>query len=343
VFCKLSNPEHKDSEYWSDEANRLVFLNSFPGQEVYEFFAMKVFLIETVDRVLGLHDEEASDTIAFGICPDGVAKVVGPEDYRDWEDIMPELDQAPYWTNDLPNFFQTHQLDIGDFADPFDDRRLPASLKPLVDQVIGKDDNCAKCGLVGGLSLFSSSNFHYIPDSLIPQATVCRLLPGNLARNIQETSALAQYIKQNDFTVERILNDLANATPTTKDPYPGWSADDWLCLECLVTMIKVRLMNWWLAEKVKGNVPGALPIKEDCWYGDECRTMIHNPTHAAKLNHLCENTYRGQKGDRRGDAGAVTSATSAAVAAPILHPPLIDAESDEDPGSSGSRTEDEDE
>ncbi|KAL0486850.1 ATP-dependent DNA helicase [Acrasis kona] len=47
-------------------------------------------------------------------------------------------------------------------------------------------------------------------------------------------------------------------------------------------------------------------VKPDCWYGRECRTMVHNPRHAQNYNHDCENV----SGKRRPQSNPTTKQVS---------------------------------
>ena len=49
----------------------------------------------------------------------------------------------------------------------------------------------------------------------------------------------------------------------------------------------------WLAYVYRRDVPkAALPAavarREDCYWGRTCRTQTHKPSHAQRLNHVCE-------------------------------------------------------
>ena len=92
---------------------------------------------------------------------------------------------------------------------------------------------------------------------------------------------------------------LANEEEGTDDA-STWSLDEWYCTECLDGLFKEHFWKWMLARQRKGasrnshkhNVCSGCswpfadgePVKPDCWYGYNCRTMTHRDQHAQKLN-----------------------------------------------------------
>lgn len=39
---------------------------------------------------------------------------------------------------------------------------------------------------------------------------------------------------------------------------------------------------------IKDQLPSDIKNRPKCWYGVNCKTMIHNEDHAKKLDHICE-------------------------------------------------------
>ncbi|KAH7106722.1 hypothetical protein BKA62DRAFT_213980 [Auriculariales sp. MPI-PUGE-AT-0066] len=108
--------------------------------------------------------------------------------------------------------------------------------------------------------------------------------------------------------VHRILHELFNLSnqvdsstlqaSMAADGYYTTLPSDWLCLGCLRSFVKARYWIWWYDRKARGKVSGQ-GLKEDCWYGIDCRTQGHNAAHAGKLNHLCLNTYEERERRKR--------------------------------------------
>ena len=38
------------------------------------------------------------------------------------------------------------------------------------------------------------------------------------------------------------------------------------------------------------DLPADVAARPNCWYGQECRTQLHNLGHAQRLNHVCART-----------------------------------------------------
>lgn len=53
-------------------------------------------------------------------------------------------------------------------------------------------------------------------------------------------------------------------------------------LKELIYSLRERIPDAELADRARG--------RSNCWYGRNCRTQVHTSTHAARLNHICEQT-----------------------------------------------------
>ncbi|KAK6966613.1 hypothetical protein R3P38DRAFT_906096 [Favolaschia claudopus] len=100
------------------------------------------------------------------------------------------------------------------------------------------------------------------------------------------------------------FNKLVDNDPTRTSPAPFYAAvfatpkpsewDEWTqdksyCQSCFNRFFEENAWRWYLREKIEGgwNPP------EDCWYGYNCKTMVHKQAHADSKNHLCVPTRGG--------------------------------------------------
>ncbi|KAG1742316.1 uncharacterized protein EDB91DRAFT_306976 [Suillus paluster] len=80
-----------------------------------------------------------------------------------------------------------------------------------------------------------------------------------------------------DQLIKRLFNCKTSA-------YDAWKKEDWLCDRCSEKSMRDNLHIWYLGEKVKRG----RKIREDCWYGYNCRAKTHDKRHARRPNHWCE-------------------------------------------------------
>ncbi|KAJ7735727.1 hypothetical protein B0H16DRAFT_1575207 [Mycena metata] len=73
------------------------------------------------------------------------------------------------------------------------------------------------------------------------------------------------------------------AASASAGDWDAWTSNKSYCRPCLVKFLEEHVWQWWLDERVKG---GWTP-PENCWYGYNCKTMVHKQEHAKNKNHLC--------------------------------------------------------
>ncbi|KDQ62629.1 hypothetical protein JAAARDRAFT_30543 [Jaapia argillacea MUCL 33604] len=161
--------------------------------------------------------------------------------------------------------------------------RSPDGQVSFVTEVNGTDDKCQRCDAVKGIELWNISNFSLLKGMAGVGSSIAADLPGRLSENGRECTSLHAHVKNPAFSWKTMMHEMFNAAE-------GWNENDWLCTDCISAFRKEHLMSWWANRKL---ADGSLPL-EDCWYGYNCRTQVHRPFHASKLNHLCAPT--------RGDA-----------------------------------------
>ncbi|KZT74887.1 hypothetical protein DAEQUDRAFT_720072 [Daedalea quercina L-15889] len=170
----------------------------------------------------------------------------------------------------------------------------------LVHAIIREDvragNSCDRCHAVRGIDLWGSTNWPLL-RGFLSLDEVRTLLPGRLQHNSTETKPLCKRLGSEFWLVHRprpeadevFTNLMKEMIQLPVDDAVAWSADEWYCHDCVRELFKQRLWRWWHAKKREAGTPEM----EDCWYGYNCRTMVHRQAHAEKLNHLCVPT----KGD----------------------------------------------
>jgi len=65
----------------------------------------------------------------------------------------------------------------------------------------------------------------------------------------------------------------------------AWGVDTRVCVEYVSGVLKSQFDWWWVRERAKSLLldPAVINLP-NCWYGRECRTQAHNPSHAARYN-----------------------------------------------------------
>ncbi|KAI0374460.1 hypothetical protein BV20DRAFT_1011510 [Pilatotrama ljubarskyi] len=159
--------------------------------------------------------------------------------------------------------------------------------RAIVTFVHGDKDCCSRCHAECGVALLGQSNLSTLAGILSFRERVL-LLPGLLPRNQDEKLALLRHFhNQHRVHDEALICEMMDMEVDGEDADDGqWSKDEWYCLECIKQLFRQRFMLWWRDAKLRSGAPP----KEDCWYGYNCRTMTHRPSHATKLNHLCKPT-----------------------------------------------------
>ncbi|EJD48649.1 hypothetical protein AURDEDRAFT_150800 [Auricularia subglabra TFB-10046 SS5] len=198
----------------------------------------------------------------------------------------------------------------------------------LLRSTVGFMDICCHCGGQAGIHLYNRTNWRYL-RRMRDTVGYWLSLPHNLGYNRGETLMLHQYLANNparrsqtsDTEQPRLGNiledlfDLPNVITSARlqqhmaqDGFALRTPDDWMCDGCIQAFMQQRLWIWWYRQKLLGRVLNET-VREDCWYGYECRTQTHKPEHAARLNHLCVNTYPEHQAAKMAARAAQHSAT----------------------------------
>ncbi|KII92860.1 hypothetical protein PLICRDRAFT_487724 [Plicaturopsis crispa FD-325 SS-3] len=289
VFGVALNPyEMDDIELDTMHGAQSKFLKQFPTQELKELERVAAFLRETVQWVKkGFHADDFVDEIV------GYALSVGPrailETFRDQnfeaifeasstsgdaeEDNFSHSDIAEFFFKALTPILKTRDSKIPDTGLSYEGI--------LLNDVAGRDDPCAHCGVPSGLRLWNETNWQFVGVDIFTSRTIMTLLKGKLARNASEADQIFSTLESNMFVAT-----MAAMMELRTGPFADLTPQDWLCENCIREFLRAHLNAWWLDQRRKrGEV-----IQDDCWYGWSCRTQVHRLPHAMKLNHFCKPT-----------------------------------------------------
>ncbi|KAJ6585300.1 hypothetical protein B0H19DRAFT_1109135 [Mycena capillaripes] len=154
--------------------------------------------------------------------------------------------------------------------------------KYILDYIEGGADICQQCGTKAGIDLWTESNWDIqsaVTHAFLEIEVEGPPMLGSLPGNALETAALTTHL--HDVRMQDLI--LALFAIKTSE-YSHWSPQDKLCEACLKRFITQHIHIWLLQRKQKAGDS----VPEDCWYGYDCRTQVHNTEHAKKWNHLCE-------------------------------------------------------
>jgi len=119
---------------------------------------------------------------------------------------------------------------------------------------------------------------------------------GQHIRNNNETNGDGLAVHDNGSVVgDAELTDgedtvIAPPVPVLPPNPIAWGADTRVCVECVSRVLESQFDRWWVRERAKGLLDPGIINLPNCWYGRECRTQAHSPSHATRYNHICDNT-----------------------------------------------------
>ncbi|KAJ7898993.1 hypothetical protein B0H13DRAFT_2664456 [Mycena leptocephala] len=260
------------------QRQRTAVLNEYPTDELLQVYAVARFMrdvLEVIDEDSA--DQDVIDTL-LATGPDGVVRAW---EARSYDDVDDEL----YWLGTESDTGNT--LYIGYFDVPLANIWTARKVKPwkdkpvtkyILDTIVGADDTCSQCATFGGLKLLTEANWH----RLIAEPT--KFLKGKLKYSPTVTasfSAATSHLHKSDALGPWIAGIFdVKQTPGAWD---GWGREMSYCEPCLTKFLEDHVWLWYLNERVqKGWVP-----PENCWYGYNCKTMVHKRSHVFAKNHLC--------------------------------------------------------
>ncbi|CAI2365368.1 unnamed protein product [Moneuplotes crassus] len=114
-----------------------------------------------------------------------------------------------------------------------------------------------------------------------------------LNKNQYEQRVLKDYVKKKKFTKIQFKSDIFSRLEAdgnwditnTEGSKHTLEKDSSLCRRCFPDVWQKVI--YWYRFSISALLPNNVQTRQDCWYGDECRTQTHKFSHAAKLNHIC--------------------------------------------------------
>ncbi|KAJ7715012.1 hypothetical protein DFH07DRAFT_1015424, partial [Mycena maculata] len=250
---------------------RYALLSGLPTQELLEMRAVVAFLHELIAGVPDAESQPFVPSLLIYTClatgPAVILKAYSDRKFELFEDALEP---------DVANLDETSIFFGGFLSRPLDSiwaergvARPPSDGldSAILDDVLGKNDTCAQCGVVAGLRLWSEA-----------------ILEGKLNFNPIEAHLLMKMFESTcpaDVVIAGI-HDMKTA------PFAGWRHDQSLCAACLDKLIGAHLHLWLYERKVQSDWTPT----DNCRDGYDCKMQVHNDKHAADKNHLCAPTRR---------------------------------------------------
>lgn len=130
--------------------------------------------------------------------------------------------------------------------------------------------------------------------SILHMLPFAGITANSLFKNQYEQRVLKDYIKFKGFSVIQFRDNMLNKCDAAAD----WEINDALGGTQILAKNSSVWMNWandvwerviyWYREAIHNELPQNVKSRSDWWYGFECRTQIHNFSHASRLNHICK-------------------------------------------------------
>ncbi|KAG6903246.1 hypothetical protein C0995_000141 [Termitomyces sp. Mi166 len=264
------------AEVERDRLLRKKLLDDFPTSELFELQSASLFLIEIAKGIRAGENGQPEEMFGDVVLARGPALVLQAYQFITTGDLVGYLEIVPpslvsYLSNPLERILEERKTKPPDNSSHW---------SSLLDDVRGGNDMCKFPFIFGcgwdDLRRFSIS---------LGLCGIVGLVKGHLIANIVEGSSLRNELLE-AHSSPTSTNLLEQMHQVKTPPWDTWNNGDWLCEPCIVELFQAHLHLWLLERKrEKGD-----EIKEDCWYGYNCRTQRHSVHHAGRLNHLCEPT-----------------------------------------------------
>ncbi|KAJ7820059.1 hypothetical protein B0H14DRAFT_2834431 [Mycena olivaceomarginata] len=281
---------------------RMAVLKEYPTDELRQIYAVVQFMRDILAEVADGGDPQIDVLLSDG--PNGVRYAW---EERSTESIEEDLGFTLYEYDDEENELYTGYFSLPlnkiwmarGVKPPKDDDEKEPPTKWILDAISGGNDTCSQCATPGGLKLLTEANWHRM--EVPPAAFLKNRLKDNTTVTTPFQAALASFRQQHydpDKADDRRddeewlgtwIGGVFDVPRISGGQWDGWKRDGSYCQPCLRKFLDEHVWRWFLWERVKG---GWAP-PEDCWYGYNCKTMVHKRPHAEGKNHLCVPT----KGD----------------------------------------------
>jgi len=290
MYCNLYEVPEYDFDHVLPRNYSAVcvdFLHAIPVDELYELARAAVFVAETFHWGIMARCYTSDEPIESRSWYRNIS-ALGP--HAAWEHFV---DMDVHITADVSEdgfFWNAYSTVLGRLEVKVNEREEKLA-KAILGQIPRHQDSCDRCHAVRGNDLWGTQNWDLLRGDL-NQLALIQLFPGNLRRNPVETKLflIATDPAFLGYTYVQMMEQLF-ALPSDDSPGDAWSRDGSYCLGCVQVLFTERLLPWWYQRRRAGIcfAEGPLPT-ENCWYGYNCRTMMHREAHAKKLNHLCAPT-----------------------------------------------------
>ncbi|KAJ6566732.1 hypothetical protein B0H19DRAFT_1257920 [Mycena capillaripes] len=267
------------------QRQRTVLLSTYPTDELLQLYAVGRFMRETIVAV-GNDEDHSTDIIdtLLGTGPSGVTRawksrsIDDPEDelhwlFTEWEDE--NTLNIGYFAVPLANIWDTRKVK------PPKDEELATKciLDTVIGAIIGANYTCSQCATPGGLKLLTEANWDRLtvapvqyPRSRLKYSPTITAPLFPIANHLHNADEMGPWIAG------------MLALKETSGVWDGWEREMSYCEPCLTKFLEDHVWRWFLHERIKGDGMGT---PENCWYGYNCKTMVHKPSHALAKNHLC--------------------------------------------------------
>ncbi|KAJ7660593.1 hypothetical protein B0H17DRAFT_1094960, partial [Mycena rosella] len=253
---------------------RHAMLNEYPTAELLEIRAVVAFLHELIEVALtGEEEFERIKDICLATGPAVVLQAYLTKSNEHFEEAL----EPQVMTSGEDNALFGGFLSIPMETIWTERQTVPPESEwdAILDEVCGKSDACAQCGVVAGLKLWSEANWKTLIN-----VDFCALLLGKLDKNDIEAEALMDLFMSSTCGAEVVVAEIFDMKTAA---FAAWKKDDSLCSACFDKLIGAHLHLWLFKRKVQD---GWKPT-QNCWYGYDCNTQVHKRNHAKEKNHLC--------------------------------------------------------
>ncbi|KAJ7266192.1 hypothetical protein C8J57DRAFT_1469964 [Mycena rebaudengoi] len=281
------------------QRQRTAVLNEYPTDELQQLYTVVRFMRGILKGIC--HEEDNLENILDIILAVGPSAVSQAWEYRNREAIEDDIGFPLYELDggeEVLLYKAYYDLPLGIIwaerkVTPPKEDDPAVKTKWILDEVRGANDTCSQCAGPGGLSLITEANWHRL--SLPPIHFLKNRLKNSTSVTVPLDVALAPFhqaqMLTNDLApddwvgawISSVFDVAARQRTSSGTEWDGWDKDKSYCQPCLTKFLDEHVWRWLLEERIKG---GWVP-PTNCWYGYDCRTMVHRPAHADGKNHLC--------------------------------------------------------
>lgn len=144
----------------------------------------------------------------------------------------------------------------------------------IFDTIEGYGDRCGRCNAVSHNNLWNQSNWVLLKGEL--GGRIFDYLPGSLPKNPFELTCMQNFLRNMQFP--DFMDELLRFN------HPAYGSGDpqqWLCLKCVSSTMRERLLYWWVECTKQFQ-------SRDCLNGYQCVAQGRDAKHALLFRHLCE-------------------------------------------------------